>query len=195
MGIDQTVVEEEVGPDNKEETMEEKKTAKKPRVKKPKRLEIETENKENEIKKVPLVKIPQIRIEEEEEEIKKVEKKEKPEAKEKWPEPEGQLAVDIYHTQDDLIIQSAIAGVKPEDLDISLERDVITIQGERKRPFEEAGDYFTQECYWGRFIRQIILPVEVNPDGIEAKLKEGVLTIRVPKIQRERKRKVLIKGQ
>jgi len=191
MGINQTAVEEEVKLGNEEKVKE---TPKKLRAKKPKNLEIEIKDTEKEVKKVPLVKIPQIQVEKEEEEIKKVEKKEKSEAKEKWPEPEGQLAVDVYHTENDLIIQSAIAGVKTEDLDISLERDVLTIQGERKRPFEESGDYFTQECYWGRFIRQIILPVEVNPDGIEARLKEGVLTIRVPKIQRERKRKVLING-
>jgi len=192
MGIDRTAVEEEVKPGDEEKV---KKTPKKLRVKKPKSLEIEIKDTEKEVKKVPLVKIPQIQVEkEEEEEIKKVEKKEKSEVKEKWPEPEGQLAVDVYQTENDLIIQSAIAGVRTEDLDISLERDVLTIQGERKRPFEESGDYFTQECYWGRFIRQIILPVEVNPDGIEARLKEGVLTIRVPKIQRERKRKILING-
>lgn len=120
-----------------------------------------------------------------------LEPKEKKE--EKWPEPEGQLAVDIYHTEDDLVVQSAIAGVKPEDLDISLERDILKIEGERKKPFEEDGSYFTQECYWGRFSRQIILPMEVNPDRVEAKLKEGVLTIRIPKIQRDRKRKIIIK--
>ena len=82
-----------------------------------------------------------------------------PSAKESWLEPVGQLAVDVYQTENELVIQSAIAGVKSEDLDISLEGDVITISGERKKPFEEKEDYFSQECYWGKFSRQIILPV------------------------------------
>ncbi|MFQ6083817.1 MAG: Hsp20/alpha crystallin family protein, partial [Candidatus Aminicenantia bacterium] len=69
------------------------------------------------------------------------------EGKEKWPEPEGQLAVDVYQTESELVIQSAIAGVKPEDLTISIEKDIFTIRGERKKSSEEGGDYFTQECY------------------------------------------------
>jgi len=112
---------------------------------------------------------------------------------EKWLESEGQLAVDVYQTETDLVLQSAIAGIKPEDLDISLEGDVLTITGERKKPFEESGDYFSQECYWGKFSRQIILPVEVDPNRIEATLKNGILTIRIPKIQREKKRRIIVK--
>lgn len=112
---------------------------------------------------------------------------------ERWLEQEGQLAVDVYQTESELVIQSAIAGVRPEDLDISIERDIITIEGERRKPFEESGDYFTQECYWGKFSRKIILPVEVNPDKVEATLKEGVLTIRIPKILRERKRIIRVR--
>jgi HSP20 family protein len=113
--------------------------------------------------------------------------------KEKWLELEGQLAVDVYQTESELVIQSAIAGIKPEYLDISMEGDMIEISGERKKPFEEGGDYFSQECYWGHFSRQIILPVEVDPNKIGATLKEGILTIRMPKIQRERKRKIIVK--
>ncbi|MDI6591453.1 MAG: Hsp20/alpha crystallin family protein [Patescibacteria group bacterium] len=114
--------------------------------------------------------------------------------KEKWFEPEGQLAVDVYQTETDLVIQSAIAGVKPEFLDISLEKDVLTIKGNRERPFEEKGDYFTRECYWGPFSKEIIIPVEVDPNRAEATMKEGILTIRIPKIEREKKRKIGVKG-
>jgi len=115
--------------------------------------------------------------------------------KEKWPpESEGQLAIDVYQTESELVIQSAIAGVKPQELDILIEEDLITIKGSRKKPFKEEGDYFTQECYWGAFSRQIILPVEVDPGRVDADLKEGVLTIRIPKIVREKKRKVVVKG-
>lgn len=118
---------------------------------------------------------------------------EKKEKERKWFEPEGELAVDVYQTETDLVIQSAIAGVKPEFLDISLERDVLTIKGIREKPFEEEGDYFTQECYWGPFSREVILPVEVDPDRAEATMKEGILTIRIPKILREKKRKIKVK--
>jgi HSP20 family protein len=124
--------------------------------------------------------------------------KEKKVEEEKWAafggEPEGQLAIDVYQTEDDLVIQSAIAGVKPESLDIAIERDVITIKGSREKPLEESGDYFTQECYWGPFSREVILPVEVDPNRAEAKMKEGILTIKLPKISREKKRKIRVLG-
>ena len=115
------------------------------------------------------------------------------ETKEEWFEPEGELAIDVYQTEGELIIQSAIAGVKPEDLDISMERDVIAIKGIRQNPFKEEGDYFTQECYWGPFSREIILPTEVDPERIEAVMKDGILTIRIPKIMREKLRKIRVK--
>ena len=111
-----------------------------------------------------------------------------------WPKSEGQLAVDVYQTESELIIQSAIAGVKPNELDISVEGDLVIIRGERKRPAEESEDYFSQECYWGPFSRKIILPVEVDPGRIDANLKDGILTIRMPKILREKKMKVTIKS-
>lgn len=110
-----------------------------------------------------------------------------------WPKTEGQLAVDVYQTESELVIQSAIAGVKPEEINISVEGDLITIKGERQRNAEENEDYFSQECYWGAFSRKIILPVEIDPGRIDASLKEGILTIRIPKISREKKRKILVK--
>ena len=131
------------------------------------------------------------------EKTKEVWEKEK-EEKEKWPnfggEAEGQLAIDVYQTESDLVVQSAIAGVRPENLDIVLEKDILTIKGTREKPFDEEGDFFSQECYWGPFSREIILPAEVDPNQATAKMKEGVLTIRIPKILREKKRKVIVTG-
>ena len=112
----------------------------------------------------------------------------------KWFEQEGQLAIDIYQTENELVIRSAIAGVKPESVEISFERDIITIRGRREKPFEEKEDYFSQECYWGPFSRELILPVEVDPNLAEAAMKEGILTIRLPKIEREKKKKIIVKG-
>jgi HSP20 family protein len=133
-------------------------------------------------------------IKEKRKEIQLKEKKEKIEEKERWPEPEGELAVDMYQTDEELVILSAIAGVKPEDLNLYLEGDVLFIEGERKKPIEEVGDYFLQECYWGKFSRKIVLPVEINPEKISASFKDGILTIRIQKISKERRRKILIKS-
>lgn len=115
-------------------------------------------------------------------------------AKEGEPkEPEGELAVDVYQTEDELVIQSPIAGVRPENLDVSIEDDQLTIKGFRERPREkQEKNYLYQECYWGAFSRQIILPEEVDPSRAQATLKEGILTIRIPKL--EKKRKIIVRG-
>lgn len=170
-------------------TEEVKETVKK-EENKPERTKVKIK-KESKRSKPPKIEMRAKILEEEEEE--KKEKKEASEQKQKWLEPEGQLAIDVYQTEKELVIHSAIAGVKPEDLDISVENDVIIIRGRRNKPIEEEGDYFTQECYWGAFSREIIIPVEADPGRVEASIKEGVLTIRVPKIIRERKRKVVVK--
>lgn len=109
---------------------------------------------------------------------------------------EGQLSVDVYQTKDDLIIKSTIAGVKPEDIDIAIDNDVLTIRGERK--LEEKiveDDYFYQECYWGNFSRSVVLPVEVKPDEVEASLKNGVLTVVLPKAKKNKSIAVKVKSE
>ena len=104
---------------------------------------------------------------------KKKEKKEKEKEKEKKTEetelpdlfegPEGELTVDVYQKDKELIVQSAIAGIEPADLDINIEDDLLIIKGKRERVFaEENENYFFQECHWGRFKREILLPVEVD---------------------------------
>lgn len=97
---------------------------------------------------------------------------------------EGQLAIDVYQTKDNIIMKSTIAGVKPEDIDISINNDLLTIRGTRKLAEQIAeDDYFYQECYWGSFSRSIILPVEVKTNEVEAAIENGVLTIVLPKAQ------------
>ena len=108
---------------------------------------------------------------------------------------EGELAVDVYQTEDEIVIQSAIAGVEPEDLDITVERDTVTIRGERGNGMtEHTKNYFHQECYWGMFSRQIILPEEVSPGGAEASMKNGILTLRLPKTERQKVKKVQVRS-
>ena len=98
-----------------------------------------------------------------------------------WPRviaAEGQLAVDIYQQEDKLIIKSTIAGARAEDLNINLNHDLLTIKGTRELKENIREEYYLcRECYWGPFSRSIILPVEVDPQRIDASLEEGVLTI------------------
>ena len=94
----------------------------------------------------------------------------------------GQLAVDVYQTKEDIIIKSTIAGVRPEDIDISINNDMITIRGKREKDTEVPEEaYFYKECYWGGFSRSVILPCEVKIDRIKASLRNGVLTVSLPK--------------
>ncbi len=108
---------------------------------------------------------------------------------------EGQLTIDVYQTDTDIVIKSTIAGVKPEDLDVSIVNDMITIRGERKQDEEVTQDnYYYQECYWGGFSRSVILPVDVLADKVEASMKNGILTIRMPKADTTRTKKIQVRG-
>ncbi|HSX25294.1 MAG TPA: Hsp20/alpha crystallin family protein [Candidatus Andersenbacteria bacterium] len=109
-------------------------------------------------------------------------------------EQEGQLTVDVFQDDTSIIIQSTVAGVSPDDLDVSITNDMVTIRGERKRVYDVSEqDYFYQECYWGTFSRSVILPVEIDADNAEAKMKNGVLTIRIPKANIAVTRKLKVK--
>lgn len=108
---------------------------------------------------------------------------------------DGQLTIDVYQTDEDVVIKSTIAGVNPEDLDVSINNDMITIRGERK--FEEEvseENFYYQECYWGSFSRSVVLPVDVIAEKIEASLKNGILTIRLPKADTNRTKKIKVRG-
>ncbi len=108
---------------------------------------------------------------------------------------EGQLNIDVYQTKDNVIIKSTIAGVTPEDLDITIANDMVTIKGERKREEKIAQeDYFYQECYWGGFSRSVILPVDIDSEGVDADLKDGILTIILPKAAKAKTKKIRVKG-
>ena len=93
------------------------------------------------------------------------------------PSVDGQLSVDVYQTDKEIVIKSAVAGVDAQDLDISISNDMITIRGSRAQDehIEEA-DYFYQECYWGSFSRSIILPEVVKAEDAVAEFKKGILT-------------------
>ncbi len=108
---------------------------------------------------------------------------------------EGQLNIDMYQTKDNVIIKSTIAGVRPEDIDITVANDMVTIKGSRRK--EEnipQDDYFYQECYWGNFSRSVIIPVDIDSEEIEADLKDGILTVIIPKAAKAKTKKVKVKG-
>jgi HSP20 family protein len=108
---------------------------------------------------------------------------------------EGQLNIDMYQTKDNVIIKSTIAGVRPEDIDITVANDMISIKGSRKKEEHVSqDDYFYQECYWGNFSRSVIVPVDIDPENIEADLKDGILTVIVPKAAKAKTKKVKVKG-
>ena len=108
---------------------------------------------------------------------------------------EGQLAVDVYQTQDKIVVKAPIAGVKPEDIDVAISEDVVTIRGDRKDEFAvEKDNYYVQECFWGSFSRSVILPTSTVAEKAEASLKDGVLTIQIPKVVQEDKiKKIKVK--
>jgi HSP20 family protein len=137
-----------------------------------------------------------VRLEEEDEEVKGEEQKNKKDNN--WIEEENEeaeLAVDMYQTPTDIIIQTMVAGVKPEDLDLSIARDMVTISGRREehRNIDE-DNYFSKELYWGKFSRTISLPQEVEPEEVEATEKHGLLTIKLQKVDKDKTNTVKIKS-
>ncbi|MCX6752759.1 MAG: Hsp20/alpha crystallin family protein [Candidatus Nomurabacteria bacterium] len=108
---------------------------------------------------------------------------------------EAELTVDVYQTPSDIVIQTMVAGVRPEDLEITIARDMVTIRGKREesRTINEE-NYFAKELYWGTFSRTISLPAEVEPDDAEAVEKHGLLTLKLPKIDKEKKKSVKVKS-
>ncbi len=141
-------------------------------------------------------------IEDEEEETAPFKNKEKGDkaslAKTDWiaEEEEGQLAVDMFQTADEIIIQAVVAGVKPDELDVSITQDMVTIRGKRQRQREiSTEDHYYQELYWGAFSRSVLLPQEVDAEAAEATLKNGLLTIKLPKLDKNRVQKLRVKNE
>ena len=118
--------------------------------------------------------------------------------KESWMEEdseEGQLTVDVYQTANDIVIKTMIAGVKPEDLDISITRDMVTIKGSREETREvDEGDYFTKDLYGGSFSRTILLPQEIEVETAEAVEKHGLLIIKLPKVDKGKQTKLKVRS-
>jgi HSP20 family protein len=117
---------------------------------------------------------------------------------ENWMEEEAeaaQLTVDMYQTPDDIIVKTIIAGVAPNELDISITREMVTITGRREHMEDVLdNDYFHRELYWGAFSRTILLPEEIDVELAEATEKHGVLTLHLPKIDKKKQTKLTVKS-
>jgi HSP20 family molecular chaperone IbpA len=114
----------------------------------------------------------------------------------KWEEEvDAELTVDVYQTPSDIVVQTMVAGVQPDNLSITITRDMITIKGKREENQSiESQNYFVQELYWGSFSRTISLPEEVDPEEAEAIEKHGLLIIKLPKLDKNRETKLKIKS-
>lgn len=139
------------------------------------------------------VKISDDEVEKENEEIEELEEMKGKRGAD--DDSDGQLTVDVYQTSNDIIIKTMVAGIRPEDLDISITRDMVTIKGSR----EDSGgiddeDYFQRELFWGSFSRTILLPQEIEIEEAEAIERHGLLTIKLPKINKDRQTKLRVKA-
>ncbi len=126
--------------------------------------------------------------------IKQAEKNEKEEWMNEEAE-EGQLSVDVYQNTNDIYVETMVAGVRPEDLHITITRDMITIRGKREQARTvNDEDFFTRELYWGSFSRTISLPAEVEAEEADAIEKHGLLVIRLPKINKDKQTNLKVKS-
>jgi HSP20 family protein len=104
-------------------------------------------------------------------------------------------AVDIYEDQDGIHVQTDLAGVKPEDIKVEVENNVLTISGQRRMEHEDKRDgYHRVERYYGSFTRSFALSDEVSNEEIDAKFENGVLTLKLPKRPAAKKREIAVKA-
>ena len=109
---------------------------------------------------------------------------------------EGQLALDVYQTPTEIVILAPIAGVKMNDISVTVTEDVLTIKGKRYLEFNIPDeDYLTQECFWGDFSRSIVLPSSADTSKINAGMKDAVLKISIPRTERTKTRLIRIKTE
>ena len=108
----------------------------------------------------------------------------------------GQLAIDVLQSGDKVIVKAPIAGVRPDDIEVTVADDMISIKGERREEKKVSEDnYFSRECYWGAFERTFTLPVPVVAEKAVAALKDGVLTITIPKSTRSKSRVIKVRTE
>ncbi len=98
-------------------------------------------------------------------------------------EAEGKLSVDVWQNDQEITVMATMAGAKPENIELHLHNDLLTIRGFRERPDASNSEPYFTECFWGRFSRTIVLPTDVKPELAKAEYRRGVLTVSLPKIK------------
>ena len=117
----------------------------------------------------------------------------KQEKERNWFTKEGELTVDVYKTDKEIVVRSPISGVEAEDIDVSIENDMLIIRGYREEPESSVKkEYLIKECFWGPFSKEIILPEEIDNSRVKASLKNGILTIKLPIVKTKGKRKIIV---
>lgn len=108
---------------------------------------------------------------------------------------QSSLALDVSEDQDNYIVKASIPGVNPEDIDITMNNDVLTISGESKSEDErEEGQWHLRERRYGRFSRSLRLPATINSEKIEATCENGVLKLQLPKAEETKPRRIAVRG-
>ena len=109
---------------------------------------------------------------------------------------EGQLTIDVYQTPTHVVVQAPMAGVRPEDVDVSINNDMITIRGKRNQKNEVGdGNYYYRELFWGPFSRSVLMPDEIDSNRTESAFKNGLLTVKMPKVNKDGVRQVKIQAK
>jgi HSP20 family protein len=115
-----------------------------------------------------------------------------------WREVEGErvmrLPLDVYMTPEEVVIQATVPGLKPDDVQITLEGDTLTIKGEVKPPIENV-DYILQERPYGQFSRTLTFNIPIQADKAEATFENGVLTLVVPKAEAIKPKTIKVKAR
>jgi HSP20 family protein len=108
----------------------------------------------------------------------------------------GELAIDVFEDEEMITIKAPMAGVKTEDLDLSITDETVSIKGTRQTEHaQQKGSFLLQECYWGAFERTFTLPVAVDSEKAKAHLKNGLLTITVPKAHKSKIKVIEVKEE
>jgi len=111
------------------------------------------------------------------------------------PSVDGQLPVDVYQTPNEIVIRTFIAGVRADEINLSISRDMVVIEGSREEHEQITdSDFFIRELFWGTFARTILLPEEIDVDASTANAKDGFLTITMPKLDKKRQTKLRVKA-
>lgn len=114
-----------------------------------------------------------------------------------WPELRGgELPIDMYQTKDDVVVKATLPGIKPDEVDITITGDTLTIKGEHKEEQEiKKEDYLYKERSYGTFSRSLLIPVQVKSDKAEATFEDGILTLTIPKVEEVKPRQIKVKAK